>query len=154
MLDLGIVFVNWNTRDLLRDCLASVAASAGDFAWRVVVVDNASTDGSAEMVRAEFPDVTVIASPTNDGFSVANNRGLRLLRIVITSGMQSSIYLQISVSLQKPPHYFLKDRIIRLSPVQFSMNTSFVKIFPILPFKYTCRSQSFGSLAICAHADP
>jgi len=43
------------------------------------VVDNASTDGSAEMVRAGFPDVTVIASPTNDGFSAANNKGLRLL---------------------------------------------------------------------------
>lgn len=79
MLDLGIVIVNWNTRDLLRDCLASIAASEGDFACRVVVVDNASTDGSAEMVRAEFPDVTVIASSTNDGFSAANNAGLRRL---------------------------------------------------------------------------
>lgn len=79
MLDLGIVIVNWNTRDLLRDCLTSVAASEGNFSYRVVVVDNASTDGSAEMVRAGFPDVTVIASPTNDGFSAANNKGLRLL---------------------------------------------------------------------------
>ena len=79
MLDLGIVIVNWNTRDLLRDCLISVAASEGNFSYRVVVVDNASTDGSAEMVRAGFPDVTVIASPTNDGFSAANNKGLRLL---------------------------------------------------------------------------
>lgn len=77
-LDLGIVIVNWNTRDLLRDCLRSVAASAG-VTLRVVVVDNASADGSAEMVRAEFPGVALIASPTNDGFPVANNKGLRLL---------------------------------------------------------------------------
>ena len=79
MLDLGIVIVNWNTRDLLRDCLRSVAASQGDFTCRVVVVDNASPDGSADMVRAGFPDVTLIASAENEGFARANNRGLRAL---------------------------------------------------------------------------
>ncbi|MBN1967204.1 MAG: glycosyltransferase family 2 protein [Anaerolineae bacterium] len=79
MLDLGIVIVNWNTRDLLRDCLKSIAASEGDFTRRVIVVDNASTDGSADMVRRESPDVDVIASATNDGFSIANNKGLRAL---------------------------------------------------------------------------
>jgi len=77
--DLGIVIVNWNTRDLLRDCLRSVQVSQGDFTCRVVVVDNASADGSADMVRAEFPDVTLIASAENEGYSRANNRGLRAL---------------------------------------------------------------------------
>ena len=61
MLDLGIVIVSWNTRDLLRDCLKSVQASEG-VAYRVIVVDNASTDGSADMVRQEFPDVTLVAN--------------------------------------------------------------------------------------------
>ncbi len=79
MLDLGIVIVNWNTRDLLRECLRSVAASQGDFAYRVIVVDNASSDGSADMVRAEFPDVTLIASAENEGYPRANNHGLRAL---------------------------------------------------------------------------
>lgn len=79
MPDLGIVIVNWNTRDLLRDCLRSVGASQGDFTWRAVVVDNASSDGSADMVRAEFPDVTLIASAENEGYPRANNRGLRAL---------------------------------------------------------------------------
>jgi len=79
MLDLGIIIVNWNTRDLLRDCLKSIAASEGDFSQRTVVVDNASTDGSADMVRQEFPGVSLIASPTNDGFGFANNKGLRSL---------------------------------------------------------------------------
>ncbi|NDJ78676.1 MAG: glycosyltransferase family 2 protein [Chloroflexi bacterium] len=79
MSDLGIVIVNWNTRDLLRDCLQSIEDSQGDFTRRVVVVDNASSDGSATMVQREFPDVTVIFNPTNDGFSLANNLGLRLL---------------------------------------------------------------------------
>lgn len=79
MLDLGIVIVNWNTRDLLRECLRSVQASQGDFAYRVIVVDNASSDGSADMVRAEFPDVALIASAENEGYPRANNHGLRAL---------------------------------------------------------------------------
>jgi N-acetylglucosaminyl-diphospho-decaprenol L-rhamnosyltransferase len=77
--DLGIVIVNWNTRDLLRRCLQTVLTSEGDFHYRVVLVDNASTDGSADMVRQEFPTVEVIASPTNGGFSYGNNLGLRHL---------------------------------------------------------------------------
>ncbi len=78
MLDLGIVIVSWNTRDLLRDCLQSVQASEG-VTYRVIVVDNASADGSADMVRQEFPDVTVIANTDNLGFPAANNQGFRAL---------------------------------------------------------------------------
>ena len=77
MLDLGIVIVNWNTRDLLRECLRSVFASEGDVRFGVVVVDNASTDGSAPMVRDEFPQVHVIANTENVGFPRANNQGFR-----------------------------------------------------------------------------
>lgn len=79
MSDLGIVIVNWNTRDYLRRCLETVLASQGDFAFRVVVVDNASSDGSAEMVRAAFPAVELIVSGVNGGYSYANNLGLRAL---------------------------------------------------------------------------
>ncbi|NWG18080.1 MAG: glycosyltransferase family 2 protein [Chloroflexi bacterium] len=79
MRDLGIVIVNWNTRDFLKRCLETVLASTGDFTYHVIVVDNASTDGSADMVRQSFPTVQVIESPTNDGYSYANNLGLRAL---------------------------------------------------------------------------
>jgi N-acetylglucosaminyl-diphospho-decaprenol L-rhamnosyltransferase len=81
MLDLGIVIVNWNTRDLLRECLKSLEASDPSVRRRVVVVDNASSDGSVAMVNAEFPipTIKVIANPVNGGFSQANNLGLRAL---------------------------------------------------------------------------
>jgi hypothetical protein len=79
MLDLGIVIVNYNTQDYLRRCLQTVYASQGRFTYRVVVVDNASPDDSVAMVRAAFPQAEVIASPTNGGFSYANNLGLRSL---------------------------------------------------------------------------
>jgi N-acetylglucosaminyl-diphospho-decaprenol L-rhamnosyltransferase len=66
------VVVNHNTRDHLRACLASLPRTLP-----AVVVDNASTDGSAEMVRAEFPDVLLLADGTNPGYGAAANRGVR-----------------------------------------------------------------------------
>ncbi len=77
MLDLGIVITSYNTCDLLRTCLRSVYASQGDFTVEVCVVDNASSDGSAEMVATEFPQARVIANAENVGYSSANNQGLR-----------------------------------------------------------------------------
>ena len=78
-LDLGIVILNWNTRDLLRECLQSIFASRGTLTFQVCVVDNASSDGSADMVREEFPTARVIASPVNGGYAAGNNLGLRAL---------------------------------------------------------------------------
>jgi hypothetical protein len=77
MLDLAVIILNYNTRDLLRACLRTVYASQGVFSFDVCVVDNASSDGSAAMVRAEFPHATLIASDRNGGFSYGNNLGLR-----------------------------------------------------------------------------
>lgn len=77
--DLGIVILNWNTRDYLRRCLETVYASQGDFRYQVIVVDNASTDSSAEMVKAEFPQAHLIESEINGGYPYGNNLGLRAL---------------------------------------------------------------------------
>lgn len=79
MLDVGIVILNWNTRDLLQRCLETVLASTGEITYKVIVVDNASTDGSAAMVRQHFPGVELIASDSNDGYPAGNNLGLRAL---------------------------------------------------------------------------
>lgn len=77
MLDLAIVIVNYNTCNLLRDCLVSIYNSQGSLDFDVVVVDNASSDGSVAMVKQEFPQARVIASQVNGGFAYANNLGLR-----------------------------------------------------------------------------
>lgn len=69
------IVVSWNVADALNRCLKSLEHSAG-VAVTTVVVDNASSDGSAEMVRREFPQVTLIANPTNRGFAAAVNQGL------------------------------------------------------------------------------
>ena len=71
--DLSIVIVNWNTAGLLADCLDSLPAACGDLACEVLVVDNASRDGSADMVRDRFPGVTLLEGGGNLGFSRGNN---------------------------------------------------------------------------------
>lgn len=73
--DLSIVIVEWNTIDLLRDCLRSVYENCTGLDVEVVVVDNASVDGSPEMVEAEFPQVIQIRNTENRGFAAANNQG-------------------------------------------------------------------------------
>jgi N-acetylglucosaminyl-diphospho-decaprenol L-rhamnosyltransferase len=79
MLDLGIIIVNWNTCDYLRSCLQTVYASQEDISYRVVVVDNGSTDGSAEMVAEEFPQAVLLDGHGNVGYPAGNNLGLRAL---------------------------------------------------------------------------
>ena len=76
VMDLSIVVVNWNTSDLLAQCLRSVYDTTGNLDFEVIVVDNASTDGSPEMVRQEFPDATLIANTENLGFAKANNQAI------------------------------------------------------------------------------
>ncbi len=76
-LDLAIVILSYNTAVLLRNCLRSLMANTGNLHTQVCVVDNASTDGSAEMVRTEFPSVKLIVNQTNIGYSAGNNVALR-----------------------------------------------------------------------------
>jgi hypothetical protein len=75
--DLSIVIVNWNTRAMLADCLASIAASGTGSSLEIFVVDNGSTDGSREMVASEFPAVRLICNESNRGFAAANNQAIR-----------------------------------------------------------------------------
>jgi GT2 family glycosyltransferase len=79
--DLSIIIVNWNTRDYLRACLQSIYAHPpSKYTFEVIVVDNASADGSVDMVRREFPQVHVIANDYNYGFAKATNQGYRISR--------------------------------------------------------------------------
>lgn len=75
--DVSVVIVNWNACGYLRGCIASILAETS-LRTQVIVVDNASRDGSAEMVRAEFPGVRLIANDVNRGFAAANNQGLKV----------------------------------------------------------------------------
>jgi GT2 family glycosyltransferase len=75
---LSVVVISWNTRELLRDCLASLAEHLSTVAHEVIVVDNASSDGSPEMVADAFPGVRLIWNKDNVGFGAANNQAMRV----------------------------------------------------------------------------
>ncbi|NTW00298.1 MAG: glycosyltransferase family 2 protein [Oscillochloris sp.] len=79
MPSLAIVILNYNRADLLEDCLASIYAAPVRCALDVWVVDNASSDGSAAMVRDCFPQARLIESPINGGYSYGNNLALRTM---------------------------------------------------------------------------
>lgn len=77
-MDLSIIIVSWNVQEKLRANLQALFQSEGDFKYEVFVVDNASSDDSAGLVRREFPQVKLIANSNNLGFAKANNQALRL----------------------------------------------------------------------------
>ncbi len=77
---LSILIVNWNTKDLLRACLASIQKHPPSVRYEVIVVDNASSDESAAVVRNEFPRVTLVDLPANTGYARGNNHGFEQAR--------------------------------------------------------------------------
>ncbi|MEP1471033.1 MAG: glycosyltransferase family 2 protein [Halieaceae bacterium] len=79
-MDLSIIIVNWNTRDMLRDCLRSIPEKNKGLRVETIVIDNASQDGSGEMVSTEFSQVRLIQNTDNLGFGTATNQGMRVAR--------------------------------------------------------------------------
>ena len=74
--DLSIIIVNWNTKDLLSQCIESIKNHTERTSYEIIVVDNFSSDGSPEKVEKDFPDVFLIKNRKNRGFGRANNQGL------------------------------------------------------------------------------
>ena len=77
-LDITIVIVIFNTREILIRCLESIKKHTQEISYEVIVVDNASEDGTVEAVTERFRNVEVIANEDNRGFSAANNQGIVL----------------------------------------------------------------------------
>jgi hypothetical protein len=74
--DVSVIIVSYNTKTYLRECLTSFFDDPSPLVREVIVVDNASSDGSTEMVKTDFPGVTLIANPSNLGYAKAVNRGI------------------------------------------------------------------------------
>lgn len=78
---ISIIIVSYNTSEVLKNCLTSIYKNLSeDISFEVIVVDNASTDNSLEMIKTQFSKVTVIANTENEGFSKANNKGVRVAK--------------------------------------------------------------------------
>ncbi len=79
-IDISIVIVTWNAKRYTEECLRSLEQQRADLAMEIIVVDNASSDGTVELVRDEFPRVNLVENPGNYGFARGNNIGLRRAR--------------------------------------------------------------------------
>lgn len=71
-----MIIVNWNTKQLLKDCLQSIVSVGKNVAMEIIIVDNGSADGSVEMCEEFFPEFHLIKNKTNLGFGYANNQGI------------------------------------------------------------------------------
>lgn len=80
MIDLSIIIVNYNVKEFLKNLLHSIHKATQNLSIEIIVVDNASDDGSLEMIKEKFPDVILIANEKNFGFGKANNIGLEKAR--------------------------------------------------------------------------
>ena len=80
LFDVSIIIVNYNTKELVRNCLESIFEHTKNISFEVIVSDNGSKDGSIEMIKAEFPQVILIENSENLGFGAANNRGLKIAK--------------------------------------------------------------------------
>jgi GT2 family glycosyltransferase len=77
---LSIIILSWNTKELTQQCLKSIFDNVKDIDFEVIVVDNGSNDGSAEMIEKEFPQVILIKNKENLGFTKGNNQGFERSR--------------------------------------------------------------------------
>jgi GT2 family glycosyltransferase len=80
MVDLSVIIINWNTRQLLLDCLRAIYSTVHKASFEIIVVDNGSSDGSVEAVAQEYPAVIVIANGHNEGFAKANNIAIKRMQ--------------------------------------------------------------------------
>lgn len=110
-LDLSIVIVSFNTRQILLDCIESIYAFTGDIEYEIFVVDNNSADGSADAIAGKFPGVVLIRNSENRGFSAANNQGMERARgryvVLLNSDTRlvENCFLKIARFLDERPEF-------------------------------------------------
>jgi GT2 family glycosyltransferase len=152
----SVIIVNWNTRDILRDCLRSVYEQTRGISFEVIVIDNASSDGSVAMVKAEFPQVVLIENRDNRGFAAANNQGMAIARgrycLLLNSDtvvLDGAIQKTIAFADQHPKAAVVGCRVLNrdltLQPTCF-MFPSVLNMFLSMSYLYKAfpRSRFFG----------
>ncbi|MGD0021066.1 MAG: glycosyltransferase family 2 protein, partial [Smithellaceae bacterium] len=79
-IDISVIIVNRNTKELIQNCLNSVYRTMGNIAFEIIVIDNASSDGSLAILEGQYPQVVKISNQENKGFGVANNQGFAIMK--------------------------------------------------------------------------
>jgi len=108
-MDLSIVIVSWNTKELLKKCLTSIYHNQGDLKLEVLVVDNNSGDQTVDMIKTDFPQVTLIANQVNLGFATGNNQAIKRAKgeYILLLNPDTEI---IDSALQKSVNFFKETK--------------------------------------------
>lgn len=146
MPDLAIIIVSWNVRDLLRRCLHSVVASLAQSGidYQIVVVDNASSDGTPAMLYTEFPQVQVYELDRNLGFAAANNLALSAWASV--TSLQQCVTRLLWPLHRAQPTFSCSIRIPRSSPMRCR---NWWPILPCIPIWWRLARSYAMPLDIC-----
>lgn len=143
--DISIVIVSYNTRDILRECLQSVFKCTTGGAFEVVVVDNASIDGSVAMVCDEFPQVRVLALEKNIGFGRGNNAGVEVAQGRYLFLLNSDAILQGNTAVLLAQYLSLHADVACVGPrIIMSGGAVQPKAFGHLPSPWRMLMQSTG----------
>ena len=141
----SIIIVSFNTERVLRECLAAVTRHCDARRTEVIVVDNASSDGSCEMVRQAFPQVLLIASPSNLGFGAANNIGVEAARAPIVLLLNTDAIVSCDAAEALAAHLAAHEDIACIAPrIVLPDGRPQAKTFGHLPSLWRIAMQSFG----------
>jgi len=102
----SVIIVNWNTRQMTAECIASVYEMNRQTAFEIIVVDNASSDGSIPWLQQQFPQVRFICNTTNTGFARANNQAIEVAQGELLLLLNSDTILKTSETLLRLGRYF------------------------------------------------
>lgn len=134
--DVSIICVNWNSVDYMRECIRSIYQFTQALSLEIIVVDNASPDGKASQLKAEYPEITLIESEENLGFSRANNLGFQhstgshlLFLNPDTKLISPAINLLMASAKSLPSAGVLGSRLLN---ADLSFQTSSVQKFPTI----------------------
>lgn len=115
-MDVSIIIVNYNTKDLISNCLKSIFEQTVEVKFEIIVVDNASIDGSQQLLKNNFPNILLIESPENLGFGKANNLGAKHAKGKYLFLLNSDTEL-IENSIKFLIEYFEQEKEIKLGAV-------------------------------------
>ena len=148
--DLSIIIVNWNTKELVRRCIQSVILHTRDLVYEIIVVDNHSDDGSVSLIHNSFPSVILIQNEDNLGFAKANNIGIRKSRGRYLLLLNSDTYIKHNIFSEiihymdvHPEAGILSPKIVTPDLVPYPMRicslTPFLSFLKIFNLYFLCK---------------
>lgn len=146
MTDVSIVIVNYNTKQILKDCVKSILNNSFDFNYEIIIVDNASTDGSQKLIKDQFPQIIFVESNINLGFGLANNLGVEKAKGEYLFFLNSDTILTEN-SVKKLHNFYVENfETLRLGVIGAIMvdknlnSNGFGSVFP------TCKTEIISTL--------